>query len=528
MRNRHCQGQTRFWSSTGAPRGNTEAQAAKRLGRRRRIPHSVLSILLPFVLLAAPSTLTTRLHAQTIPQIIGDYLGSGSTTITFDDSGSIMTLGPIPTFAMLTVQSQQGGSFSGTGVIDGLATEAVAGTVDANGQLSGSFNTNDAGGQFLTINGTFTGQIAAGQIQLTFTATLTATNQPEGESITESGSAMMTSSSMAANSDLSIKAGASSSKVASGQQITYTATVANAGPDDAMAVLVTFPTPAGTTVAAVSSSQGEVPNVIPGSTGNVTFLLGTVAKGANATASLTVNVLASGGETITAMPSVISDSKDPNMANNMATVATPVAGGAVIELVWDQPAPTTADPTPAPENLRVISVIPPGGAQASERIRLQGSCAIVDINVYKSDQPDVQPIPANLWETVAPDLLMTTMAKAPKGSFYVITNVWDCGGVISESPPSNEANSPAGPTINKLKVGAKLKATGSSFSGPVTVTVNGVGFMKSAVVQGSTTVVQKGLLSDGTSISAIGVTAPATIQVTNADGGVGTFMYKKP
>jgi uncharacterized repeat protein (TIGR01451 family) len=340
--------------------------------------------------------------------------------------------------------------------------------------------------------------------------------QAEGEAI------------IAPTADLSITGSASSPEASSGAQIVYTIVVSNGGPADETGVLIKEPIPVGTTFAAASASQGQVVGAVPGGTGVVTYSLGTVARGATAVASFTANVFAPGGSTLVNTPSVTSNGTDPNPANNVTAISTPVFGGAVLELLWDQPTPTAANPTPAPENLRVVVVGRSGAPLSSGHVTPQGSCSLVDVNVYKSDQPSVQTIPSNLWQTVPPDMLQATMAAAPSGSFYVITNVWNCGGTIIESGPSNEASVPAGPSIAALRVTAKLKVIGSSFKAPAHVLVNGVGFVKKAAVQGGTTVVQKGLLADGTSIKDIGTASRVLITVQNADGGLGTITFKRP
>src|SRR5262249_4035437 len=152
--------------------------------------------------------------------------------------------------------------------------------------------------------------------------------------------------------------------------------------------------------------------------------------------------------------------------------------------VWEQPTPTAANPTPAPINLRVVpsglpSTSPESSTLAkSEPQKTDTPCTLVNVNVYKSEAQPVQTIPSNLWKTVPPDQLQTAMAAAPAGSFYVITNVWQCGDMTIESGGSNQAGVPAGPVINKVKVSAKLKITGSDFSDPSEVFLDGVAFAR--------------------------------------------------
>ena len=496
------------------------------VNHRRTINFSIAGSLLVLVSLVAPEGLANRPtpgYAQTgIPNILGAYQGQYTASGQCTGGGGTVPIG-VTEPAMVSILTQNGPSFTGTAAVVPAgkppSTTTVNGTVDASGQLSGMFGP-EAGGL------SFTGQVTGNQIQLTFSETI---DGGGGETCQLSGLITATLPTSAGQmSDLSITGTASPSPAASGSRINYSLTISNAGPADATGATVTIPIPAGTTVAAATASQGEAQGAGPGSTGNVVYSLGTVANGATAMVSFTLNVLAPGGSTIVTNGSVTSDSTDPNLANNIVATSTAVIGGAILELVWDQPAPTAADPTPAPENLRAVVVTPFRPASGLDHVTPQDSCTLVDINVYKSDQPNVQTIPSNLWETVPPDMLQATMAVAPSGSFYVITNVWNCGGALMESGPSNEASAPAGPTITNLKISGKLKATGTGYSGPVQVLVDGVGFLKSAVIKGGTTVVQKGSLTDGTPISSIGATAPALITIVNEDGGIGTFTYTKP
>jgi len=158
----------------------------------------------------------------------------------------------------------------------------------------------------------------------------------------------------------------------------------------------------------------------------------------------------------------------------------------------------------------------------------QDACTLIGINVYKSGSTPVQPIPANLWVAVPPDNLQATLAAAPGGSFYVITNVWKCGDTIIESGVSNQASVPAGPMVTNLKVTGKLKGLGSGFADGVQVFVNGVGFVKQSVFGDSTLVIQKGPLTDGTAISDIGIANSALVTFKNPDGGLGSFSFKRP
>jgi len=156
------------------------------------------------------------------------------------------------------------------------------------------------------------------------------------------------------------------------------------------------------------------------------------------------------------------------------------------------------------------------------------SCSLIGVNVYKSDQPGVQPTQANLFSRLAGSALEAVVPIAPSGSAYVVTNSWQCGTATMESSVSNEVDVPAGPTITGLKVTGKLKILGSGFSGQIEVFVDGVQFVKTAVLADSTLVIQKGTLSDGTAIADIGTSKAVLITVKNGDGGFASFTFKRP
>ena len=100
-----------------------------------------------------------------------------------------------------------------------------------------------------------------------------------------------------------------------GQDLTYTLTVANAGPDTATAPVVTDTLPASVVFVSASAGCSEVAGV-------VTCTLVDIAPGASATATVTVTAGAVGIMTNTA--SVASSTTDPDPADNSTTLDTTV------------------------------------------------------------------------------------------------------------------------------------------------------------------------------------------------------------
>src|SRR5439155_1424206 len=108
--------------------------------------------------------------------------------------------------------------------------------------------------------------------------------------------------------------------VRTGQNLTYTVTVTNAGPDSATGVTLTDALPAGTTFGSATASQGTATRAA----GTVTANLGTLANGASATVTIVAQAPSAGG-TVTKTASVTSTEADTNPANNTASQTTTVS-----------------------------------------------------------------------------------------------------------------------------------------------------------------------------------------------------------
>jgi uncharacterized repeat protein (TIGR01451 family) len=137
-----------------------------------------------------------------------------------------------------------------------------------------------------------------------------------------------------------------------GGQITYTLTVANAGPDTAMAATATDALPAGLVFVSASATGGG------SCTGTTTVVCSwtTLTSGASVTATITVTATAAGHIVNTA--TAASQTDDPSSANNSGSAAVdvapanqpPVCGG------------VTADPSSLwPPNHKFVLVTLTGG-----------------------------------------------------------------------------------------------------------------------------------------------------------------------
>lgn len=128
-----------------------------------------------------------------------------------------------------------------------------------------------------------------------------------------------------APADNALSLSASPNPVRSGSKVTYTITVTNAGPGAASGLQVTDMLPSGTTFAKVTTTSGSCTAPALGGTGTVTCAVSSLAAGSSFTITLTVNVKAANGTTLSDTASVSAASYDPNTANNSVSVTTSVS-----------------------------------------------------------------------------------------------------------------------------------------------------------------------------------------------------------
>jgi len=134
----------------------------------------------------------------------------------------------------------------------------------------------------------------------------------------------------ALSADLSVTKTDTPDPVTAGQNITYTITVNNAGPNPASAVSLSDAIPAGTTFVSLTSPGGWTPTTPPvGGTGTVTATNPSLAVATPSVFTLVVNVNAATTGTVTNTATVTSTTPDSNNANNSATATTTVNALAV-------------------------------------------------------------------------------------------------------------------------------------------------------------------------------------------------------
>lgn len=165
---------------------------------------------------------------------------------------------------------------------------------------------------------------------------------PGGAGITESGIAITQtpgtqSGAYCASANLAVTNSGAPNPVVPGGNITYTQTVTNNGPLDAVNAMLVEAVPANTTFLSLTSVPAGWTCVVPavGGTGNISCSNPDVANGSLTTFTLNVkvNAGATNGSQIVDTVNATAGTNDPNLANNTATVVTIVGQANSSDLV---------------------------------------------------------------------------------------------------------------------------------------------------------------------------------------------------
>jgi uncharacterized repeat protein (TIGR01451 family) len=250
--------------------------------------------------------------------------------------------------------------------------------VGANGTVSCSIASvaSGASGVFtLVVN---PGVAAGASISNTATvSTTTADPNPANDSAIQS-------TTVGASADLSVTQGDSPDPVLVGNNLSYTITVANAGPSNATNVVATTNLPANSTFVSSTPSQGTCPAPVAGV---LTCNLGSINNGANATVTVVVTPLAGAAPSVSSSSSVTATEGDPSAANNSATQPTTVTPVADVSITkTDSPDPVAAGSNltytvtasnAGPNNATSVTVIDnlPANVAFVSATPSQGSCS---------------------------------------------------------------------------------------------------------------------------------------------------------
>ncbi|HZI67739.1 MAG TPA: IPT/TIG domain-containing protein [Thermoanaerobaculia bacterium] len=154
--------------------------------------------------------------------------------------------------------------------------------------------------------------------------TASVSSQTADSNLANNSATATTSVTTTASTDLSITKTDSPDPVLSGNNLTYTITVDNIGPNNATSVEISDPLPGGTTF--VSCAPAICTGPAPGQNGTVRAVIGTLTPAdAPVVLTLTVNVNAAPNSSLTNTATVLSATPDSNAANNSASATTTVS-----------------------------------------------------------------------------------------------------------------------------------------------------------------------------------------------------------
>ena len=298
------------------------------------------------------------------------------------------------------------------------------------------------------------------------------------------------------NADLGVTKSVNSATPPVGGSVTFTVTVANNGPDGAANVAVSDPLPAGTTFISASPSQGSY------NAGSGVWLVGSLANGATATATITASVTTHLPVTNTATAST--STYDPVAANDAASagVNAPDADLAITKVV-DDASPELGDPVTF-----TVSVVNNGP-------NLAQGVAVAD---------------------TLPSGLTFVSASTATGSYDSGTGIWTVGDLPNGATATLDIDatvSSTGQLTNTATVSASTfdPAPGNNTDAvalnarqadlAVTKTVNDANPVLGANVVFTVTVANNG--PDGATGVSVADTLPAGLSLVSASPSVGTY-----
>lgn len=467
-----------------------------------------------------------------------------TTDLVLDKSASPTTVAP-GSAVTYTLIASNGGTADALDVTVTDATPPGTTFVSASASTGGTLTTPSAGGTG-SISCVWAGLTAPGESRtLTITVSVGA-NVADGTSIVNAASTsslafesdstnnsdsvavLVSANENLPTADLDLSLGSVPDQIPTGEQIAYAYRLRNNGPDTAENVILRTSSPLGTRFVSVSTTQGTSTAPPAGGMGLVEVTVGDIASGDTVTVTVTVNVVSNGGLELTSDAVIVSDTNDPVAENNTASAATTVVAGSDVLLTWDPPIPTTGDERNPPLHLQTETLDKGDLVRAVAARVANPRNTLVGYNIYRSNNPNAAPVPANFYASLPPNQTSAVAPTAPGGSFFVITAVYPNG----ESDGTNAASGGIPePDITSFEIrGGKVIINGADFTNSVSVFIDGIPFSKAAKVKKQNTrIQQKGRLLTGQSVSDYVAQQGGVVLVSvlNSDTGIGTFLYRR-
>lgn len=327
----------------------------------------------------------------------------------------------------------------------------------------------DAGGvrvvlneQFISGNGQQSSSIVVNAIHIYFNAVQSLVGVVNGEIIISQSTAQL----QCAVADVAITKTDSPDPIGIGQDLTYTLTTTNNGPDAATGVTITDTLPSSVVFVSATPSQGACTG-----TTTVTCAMGTLPAGSTASVSIVVRPQQAGQVTNTA--NVTSQSIDTNQANNNATAVTTVQPVPPLNADVAITKNDTPDPVTVGSNVTYTIGVTNNGPEIANNVTvtdtLPASTTFVSVSSTTGACTGGSTVNCALGN-LAPGASATITVVATANTAGVITNT---ATVSTQSNDSNPANNSATTTTtvtgNPQPGSADLGVTKSDNPDPINV-----------------------------------------------------------
>jgi len=248
--------------------------------------------------------------------VIHDFVANGGRLIINSSDGNFFAQNVLNTVFGFSVVETDDGTFATN------KTPAAAGTIFQNGPATLNDNNGTAGMTLASLPGgaqsiyddgtsTIVAIIPVGSGEIVFLGWDWFDSKPPDAASGQDNGWQIVLAEALADADLAITKTASAASVVVGDSITYTLTVTNNGPSDALDAAVLDNLPGGVTLVSTTPSQGSCSGTAP-----IACDLGPLANGVSATIQIVVTATAAGG--IDNQASVAGLMIDPDKTNNDA------------------------------------------------------------------------------------------------------------------------------------------------------------------------------------------------------------------
>lgn len=437
-----------------------------------------------------PSTDTGGSTSTTCPLPCTGINSSGTAGggIVIIHAGSVVGTGTITSNGQAALQTENDGGggggaggtvlvFANSGALSGLTANALGGNggitwpADPPGTFPGNRHGPGAGGG----GGVIFTSSTPGSVNVSggIPGWTTLANDPYGATIGQSGISAIAlaitetpgtqSGAYCAGADLAVTNAGSPNPVIPGNNITYTQTVTNNGPLDAINASFSEAVPGNTTFQSLAVASGWSCTTPPvGTSGNINCTNPDVANGAMGTFTLIVIVVPGtvSGTQITDTDAVTSGSSDPNLANNTATVVTLVAAANTANIVVTNSA--APNPVQAGNNITYTVTVTNNGPAAATTVTFND--AIPTNTSFVSFMQT-----GTAWSCPSPGsggkvtCTIATLGAGATSTFTLIVNVASgtaSGTIISDTASTSTATPDSNPSSNTATADVTVAGAG--------------------------------------------------------------------